>query len=686
MHRYLSALPLLLLLLLAAPCADAAESAPVVSPRATATLISDTDTVQPGQPYRLALRLRLAPGWHTYWRNPGDAGVAPDLTLTLPPGVTAGPISWPVPQRQREETLLTYGYDGEVVLPVTVSGGPGTITAVATWLVCEKLCVPEEGSFSLDLPPGTPGPAAQAALFTATDARMPRPAPWPARIAPDGVLRIDADGLGPDSVADAWFMPDVNDVIAASAPQVLRVSAGRVALALKPGSVFKPGGPLAGVLVLKDRAGGETALAVAAAAGPFEVDPPATPGLLHLLALAFIGGLILNLMPCVFPVLAMKAMALTRLAGQARSDGRKHAAAYATGVVATLLAVAFGLLAVRAAGGAAGWGFQFQSPVFVAAMALVLFAVGLNLSGVFAFGGSVGVGQSLAGRHGMAGSFFSGMLAVLVATPCTAPFMSVALTAGLAGSTGVTLGVFAALGAGLAAPYVLLAFVPQLICSVLPKPGHWMDVLKQAFAFPMYGGAIWLVWVLSIESGPPGVLAALVAIGLVAVAGWLIGLTQRGTLAERSTGHRWVKLAAALCVLAALGAVAGLTVAEGPPALAGASPDGGAEAFSPARLAELRAAGKPVFVNMTAAWCVSCLVNERIALSRAPVQAAFAQGGIVYLKGDWTRQDPAITAYLRANGAVGVPLYVFYPAGNKPALILPQILTPSIVLDAIGAV
>jgi thiol:disulfide interchange protein DsbD len=313
-------------------------------------------------------------------------------------------------------------------------------------------------------------------------------------------------------------------------------------------------------------------------------------------------------------------------------------------------------------------------------MALVLFGVGLNLSGVFGFGGSVGLGQSLAGRQGLAGSFCSGMLAVLVATPCTAPFMSVALTAGLAGSTMVTLGVFAALGAGLACPYVLLAFVPRMTCALLPRPGAWMDVLRQGLAFPMYGGAIWLAWVLSIESGPPGVLALLIAAGMVGMAGWLLGLAQSGT------GGRIGRGLAAVCVVAALIPIAGLTVAEGVPTLAGGTPAaGGAEAFSAARLAELRAAGRPVFVNMTAAWCVSCLVNERVALSRAPVQAAFARGGVVYLKGDWTRQDPAITAYLRANGAEGVPLYVFYPAGNKPAVILPQILTPSVVLEAIGA-
>ncbi len=664
MHRLFALLALLLL----APAAHAAESTAVTSPRATVTLISETDQVLPGQPYRVALRIRMAPGWHTYWRNPGDAGVTPEIAFTLPPGVTAGPIAWPTPHRQPEDRLMTFGYDGELVLPLTISGGPGPITAEATWLVCANVCVPEEGKFSLDLPAGPAAPSAQAALFKAADARMPRPAPWPARIAPDGVLRLNGEELGPDSVADAWFMPTTPDTIAPSAPQRVDISAGKLALAMQPGTAFKPATGLAGVLVLRDRGGTETAYDLAAAPGPLEAD--AAPFWPRILALAFLGGMFLNLMPCVFPVLAMKAMALTCLAGQARSEGRRHAAAYAGGVMLTFLLVAFALVGLRAAGAAAGWGFQFQSPVFVAAMALILFAVGLNLSGLFAIGGTVGAGQSLAGRQGLAGSFFAGALAVLVATPCTAPFMSVAVTAGLAGSPLATAGVFLSLGAGLAAPYVLLALLPRITCALMPRPGRWMDVLKQAMAFPMYGAVVWLVWVVSIQSGPQGVLLVLSGLVLMALAAWLLGLAQR-------SGGRIGRVLAAVAVLAALGLTGGMNTVEG------AVPVSGAEPFTAARLAELRAAGKPVFVNMTAAWCVSCLVNERVALSRDTVHAAFATQGITYLKGDWTRQDAAITAYLRSQGADGVPLYVFYPAGGGAAVQLPQVLTPGIVLAAI---
>ncbi len=657
---------LLLLAFLFPHFALAAESAAVMSPRATATLISETDAAAPGQPYRVALRLRMAPGWHTYWRNPGDAGVAPELTFTLPNGVTAGAIAWPTPARQPEDTLMTFGYQGELILPVTLSGGPGPVELTATWLVCNNICVPEEGNFRLDLQAAPPRPSREAALFAAADARMPRPAPWPARIAPDGTLSLTGAEFG--AVAEAFFLPEQPELIAASAKQPLTEKPGGLALALHPAAAFKPDAPLAGVLLLRDRGGAETAYTLTATPGPAEAPEG---GLLHVIGLAFLGGLILNLMPCVFPVLAMKAMGLARMSGLARGAARRSAAAYAVGVMTTFIVIAFALLALRHAGGAAGWGFQFQSPVFVSGMAIVLFVVGLNMSGVFHIGRSIGAGQSLAGREGLSGCFFSGALAVLVATPCTAPFMGVALTAGLAGTAFTTVAVFAALGAGLAMPYVLLASIP-FCARLVPRPGRWMDVLKQALAFPMYGAVVWLVWVLSIQAGPQGVLLVMAALTLVGFAAWAFNL-----------GPRFGRGAAALALAGAIIAVAGVTSSEG--GVAERAVASGAEPFSTARLAELRAAGTPVFVNMTAAWCVSCLVNEKVALSREPVHAAMAAKGIAYLKGDWTRQDPAISEFLRSQGADGVPLYLFYPRGGGQPVQLPQILTPGLVLAAIAA-
>ena len=395
-------LAVLPLAVLAAMPAQAGESAAVRSSRASVTLVSDTDAARAGHPLRLGLRMRLAPGWHTYWRNPGDAGVSPELTLTLPAGATAGDLQWPTPVRLPEGPLMTYGYTGEVLLPVAVTPGPDPlhVEASATWLVCEKICVPEEGSFTLDLLPGVPAPSAQAPLFAAADARMPRPSPFPATVAPDGTLTLRGAGLSAATVREAWFLPGAEGAVENAAPQRLAAGDGEVSLALKPGQTNAAAAGLAGTVVLRDPGGQETYLDVAAKPGAAP-SAAATVPLAQTLLLALIGGLLLNLMPCVFPVLAMKAMALARMSGAALGEVRRHALSYTAGVMVAFGALGGALLALRTAGGVAGWGFQFQSPAFVAAMAWVLFAVGLNLSGVFQVGGRLaGAGQGLASRWG----------------------------------------------------------------------------------------------------------------------------------------------------------------------------------------------------------------------------------------------------------------------------------------------
>jgi thiol:disulfide interchange protein len=654
-----------LLMMVAAFPAWALESAPVSSKRAVATLVTDTDAMQPGKPFRVGLRLRMADGWHTYWKNPGDAGVPPELTIE---GATQSPIDWPTPRRVAEGAVMTYAYTGEVLLPVTVTAATGATKAHAQWLVCKDICVPEEGDFSFNLPQGTPGPSAQTGLFVEHDRAVPRPSPWTARISPDGTLFVQGPELTTATVTDAWFIPDQPDRIQDDAAQPLSVRAGGFTLALKRAKGFDAASNLSGVLSVRDRAGMQADVVVSAVPG--QPPSPAMPPLSQILVFAFLGGLILNLMPCVFPILAMKAVALARHAGR----GHGHAVSYTAGVLLTFVALAGALLAARAAGTAAGWGFQFSSPVFVAAMTWLLFAVGLNLSGVFEVGGGLsGTGSGLASRHGVVGSFFTGLLAVLVATPCTAPFMGVAVAAGLAAPAAVTVLVFAVMGLGLAAPYVALASMPGL-ARLMPRPGRWMEILKQALAFPMYGGAAWLVWVISQEAGPNGVLAAVVGLVLVGFAGWVYGATQTATVQPKRFGQAMAMVA----VLAALAVLSGIAAAP-----VGAATEASTEAYTPQRLAALRAAGRPVFVNMTAAWCVTCLVNERVAISTDAVRKAFAKDDVAYLKGDWTRQDSAITAFLRENGRDGVPLYVFFPAGGGRQEILPQILTESEVLQVL---
>ncbi len=660
----------------AAPAqAQALESAAVSSPRAAVTLVTDTDQAATGHPFKAGLRLRLAPGWHTYWQNPGDAGVAAELSFDPANGTAAGPIEWPAPEKVAEGPLITFAYEGEVLLPVSVTPGEGptALRAHASWLVCKNVCVPEEGDFSLDLPVGQPAPSAEAPLFAAASARTPVASPYAAHIAPDGTLTLDADRPLTASVRQAQFFP-LGQGIDLAAPQRLSVSDGTLRLKLPTAAAFDPKIELGGLLILRDERGGPTYLNVTAAPGAASA-PSVTGTLPEMLLFALAGGLILNLMPCVFPVLAMKAVSLARMSGHDRGSVRAHAVSYTAGVVLAFTALGSGLLLLRAAGQAAGWGFQFQSPVFVTVMAWLLFGIGLNLSGVFAVGGGVaGAGQSLAGRGGHAGSFFTGALAVLVATPCTAPFMGAAIAGALVAPAGVTLLVFATMGVGLALPYALLAVAPGL-ARMLPRPGAWMDLLKELLAFPMYAAAVWLVWVVSQEAGSDGVLAVVAGLLLLGFAGWALGRAQAGVGLGRRLG-----LAAAVAGLVASGFLLPNIVPI--PATARAAAEGN-EPFTAVRLAELRAQGRPVFVNMTAAWCVSCLVNERVALSAQAVREAFAAHDVVYLKGDWTQQDPAISAFLREHGRDGVPLYVFYAPGQEPK-VLPQVLTPGVVLASLS--
>lgn len=705
-------------LLLAAQPAAAAESARQTSPRAAVSLVSDHASVAPGQSFRIGLRQQLAPHWHTYWKNPGDAGAPPDVALELPDGAAAGEIAWPGPDGIPVGPVRNFGYEGEIVLPipVTVPGSlaPGqtfTVRADANWLVCEKECIPESGRFQLDLPVAATPVAAQgevAAAFEATQARMPLASPWTARLADEGAalaLTVEGQDLSPASVSSAFFYPEEWGVITHAAEQPLVVEGGSLRLALEKGLAFNPQAGVAGLLALTDgggqtrwfelapalAAGGGTAGAADPAAGQAgTADAPAAAGVLdalplwQTLLLAFAGGLILNLMPCVFPVLAIKATSVARLSGGALREVRLSGLFYTLGVLAAFLSLAGLLLALRAGGAAVGWGFQFQSPLFVAAMVWLMLAIGLNLSGVFEIGASMaGAGQGLAAKSGHSGSFFTGLLAVVVATPCTAPFMGAAIGTALAAPPLVCLALFTALGLGLAAPYALLGVFPRL-ARLLPRPGGWMHRLRQVMAFPMYASAAWLLWVLAQQAGPSGLALALGGSLLVALAAWAFGIAQ-----QQGGGRRWlprgVAAASVLAALALLPQLAGVT----PAAVAASAPPQGAgtaaaEPFGGARLAALRQESRPVFVNMTAAWCITCLVNERTALSTAGVRQAFEAHGVAYLKGDWTNQDPEITEFLRSFNRDGLPFYAFYPGGGQDPVLLPPVLTESVVVNEIA--
>jgi thiol:disulfide interchange protein len=700
-------------LLAASLLAGAALAGPVVnSGHIESELVAQETGIAPGGTVYVALRQKIIPGWHTYWRNPGDAGEATKITWTLPAGWKAGDMVWPTPKTAKLGPLLDYAYEGEVFIPVPITaaadaqvGTTISLTAYVFYLVCEQVCVPEEAKLSLLLPV-VAAPAADPKWGPVVGdvlAKAPKPAGLKAVFKLDGqTLKLAVTG-GPLKGADmagAYFFPYSPKAIEHAADQGVDRGPEGLTLSLKPGYDFVGGGTapaeVAGVIATKTGAWEITATpgeppATAAGMGPPPADKAApdgkvSGGLAGALLFAFVGGLILNLMPCVFPVLSMKAASL---AGHAHDVGktRLQGLVFLLGVVTTFLALAGLLLAVRAGGAAVGWGFQLQSPLVIAGLGLLMLLVALNMSGVFEIGTSVqNVGSGASAQGGATGAFFTGALAVVVAAPCTAPFMAGALGYALTQPTLVSLAVFLALALGFAAPFVAVAFVPGLL-KLLPRPGAWMDVLKKGLAFPMYGAALWLTWVFAQQSGPIALGQLLTAGVLAAFGAWLYGLAQNRRAAGK--GGMVSMIIALLALAGAIALAASAALAAQPPVAAAtgeAAPSGPgltAEAWSPEKVEALRAEGRPILVDFTAAWCVTCQVNEKVALSGSKVAEAFKARNAVYLKADWTNRDPVIAKALAEFDRVGVPLYVVYPKNGGAPVILPQLLTEGMVIEAI---
>jgi thiol:disulfide interchange protein DsbD len=591
---------------------------------------------------------------------------------------------------------MNYGYEGDVLLPVALTAPanarPGekvSLNARASFLVCAEICVPEDADLSLTLPvtattaPQDPkwGDQIEMVLMAA-----PKPAALTAAFqpGPKGVsLAVTGAVLKGADLADAYFYPFESTVIDHAARQAIERGPEGLTLTLAPGYGFQGGRTpqaLAGLLALDGRAYEITAAPGAPPPGASGLGPPpaksaggANLGLAAAAFFALLGGLILNLMPCVFPILAMKAASLAGHGGE-RAEARRQGLAFGAGSVLTFVVLAGGLIALKAAGSAIGWGFQLQSPPVVAVLALVMLAVALNLSGLFEVGTSLqGAGSGLASRGGTLGAFFTGVLAVVVAAPCTAPFMGPALGWALTQTPAAALVVFLALGIGFAAPFVLVAFAPGLL-SRLPRPGPWMELFRKALAFPMYGAAAWLAWVLAQQAGAEDLAKLFAAAVVVAFAAWLLGLAQR----RAAAGGRARGLAVGAGLISALALAAVVWPQDKAAELE-------AEPYSPARVAELRAAGRPVFINYTAAWCVSCQVNDKVALSTHAVASAFDRHKVAYLKADWTKRDATIAAELASHGRAGVPLYLVYGIHGGEGVILPSILTPDIVVKAVEA-
>ena len=624
--------------------------------------------LRPGATAWAAISQHIAPGWHTYWRNPGETGEATALTWHLSRGTTAGDIAWPTPRTFADGGVVSYGYSGEatMLVPLTAAANAkaGKAHVDVFLLECEHVCIPAQIGADLDLDKASGSPA----MFAAARAALPKPFPgeaWVRREGGDVVVKLSSPLLQAEAAARASFIPATADVVDTEQPGTTRTAGEILTWRAALRRRAKPFQAFEGVLDIP-QVGTFDVRAVPMAPAAASAVPAIASTLFGAMLMAFLGGMILNLMPCVLPILSMKALALAQSGSSTalRRDGRY----YFAGVVASFAAMAAILLALKAGGAALGWGFQLQSPLAVLALALLTAAIGFNLLGTFELPLILtGTGDGLTRRDGGWGAFFTGALAVVVASPCTAPFMGAALGYALGRPPAEAAAVFLALGTGFALPFTALTAVPGLT-RLVPKPGPWMHRFKQALAFPMFATAIWLLWVLGRQTGAGGMALAL-AIGLgLSFALWLVPQLER----------RWQP-----GLFLAAFAAAAVTATQ----IGSAGPSGVWKPWSAQAVRSARLAGHPVLVDFSAAWCVTCLVNERTTLQDRDVDRRLRRSGIVTLKADWTNRDASIAGELSRFGRSGVPLYLLYPSdAQSGAIVLPQILTPAVLLRAIDRI
>lgn len=683
-------------------------------------LVSESTNVVPGETLWLGLRLTPSEHWHTYSRWQGDSGEPTRLLeWELPAGVIVGELLFPTPTWLPfpGSDLVTFAYEKEVLLPISIevpadfTGDTFEASTLAQWQVCDEICLLGETRLSISLPvEGSELHADESRQQAFTDARADLPvedSSLQAMFAVAGErisFSFQSDTAAFAAASNVWFFPESKRILK-PAPlrdlsinpvltQITHAQARRLQIENDAVdgvlAVQAPNGDITGYLVTAELATQEKLAAMTAltANGGNSDSSAGGPGLLMVMLFALAGGLFLNLMPCVFPVLSLKVLSFASKGQAAHSEQRGHGLAYTAGIIVTFMALASVLLALRAGGEAVGWAFQLQSPWFVAILIYLFFTMALSLSGVFEFGTSLmGVGDQLTKKSGYKGSFFTGVLATAVASPCTAPFMGAALGFALSQSWFVAMIVFASLGLGMALPFLILSFSPGLL-KYMPKPGAWMNTFKEFMAFPMYATVLWLLWVLGMQVGVNGMAIVVASCLSIAFGLWL--LRQRAT-----AGPFWSNVNALVCAIAIVGAFWALRsptfLAHQGSAVAGVSAmeaheEVNYEPFSAAKLAELQSQGKPVFINMTAAWCITCLANEQTTLSTARVSQALIDNDITYLKGDWTNQDPEISHILDQFNRPSVPLYLLYPGNGAEPVILPQILTPSIVVDAFNKI
>lgn len=709
-------------LLLAAAALELAAPTPALaqfagSPRnIEVDLKAETTSPSPGQRLRVAFLMNAKPGWHGYWINPGESGAAPTVQWTLPAGASAGELKHPTPKTLTVAGMVSYVHEEQyaltshINLPRSIAAGTTLpISATLNWLACsDQACVPEKKTLSLNLTVGDGKVAPEARRqFASFETKVPRGTASQGAVAVrDGKLHLSVAAPPGANLAAARVYALSNDYFEPSAPQSARLEDGKLVFSIptrlktapaKLDAVIAPGPgarsfamlatPALAPLPATSDVASEAAVdveapaisaplvqaetekvAIRAADTPLRETASQEPLVWAFLG-AVLGGLILNLMPCVFPILSLKALSISR-SGETEASAKRETLAYTAGAIAVCLALGAALIALRSAGTQVGWAFQLQDQRVILVLLLLTFAVGLNLAGVFELRG-LSFGNKLASRAGASGAFWTGGLAAFVATPCSGPFMGAALGAALLLPPASALLVFAGLGLGLALPFLVIGYVPALRTR-LPKPGPWMNSFRRVLAVPMFVTSIGLAWVLGRQSGVDGMTLGLISAALVAFGLWLLGRRQ-------VLGASRPLMTAAPLVIIGLSAVFLLPLT--PPLQANGLQDAGSsrtEQFSPARLAELRARNVPVFVDFTAGWCLSCKVNDKLAIDTARTKKAFAEAGVVTLVGDWTNGDPTITKFLADHQRNSIPYYLFYAPG-KAAKELPQILTPALL-------
>jgi len=713
LYRLLTVISLVVLSFASVPDAAAARAGHV-----KASLVAADTSVRPGQSVTVALRLQHDPHWHTYWKNPGT-GLPTEIKWTLPPGWIVGEIQWPAPLilKDKAGTVVGNGYEGELFLPITLTapanaaaGSRAELKAAVDWLECEEVCVPGSADVSLVLAANTDAPAADPTWgekVRATVAALPRPDPaWAVKAGRSGkVITLHLAPTGKEAgrpAPRALHFFNAENVIAFDQPQKVAADGrgGFVVTMTVAAEAPADAKKLVGVLISEAGWNGNTAqrgLPVDVELGSTLAAVSNPPGgssgpaggaaaaggnsFAATLALALMGGLILNLMPCVFPVLGIKILGFVNQAGHQRSKIVAHGLVFTLGVLLSFWTLAAVLAILRAGGDQLGWGFQLQSPAFIYALSVLLLVFALNMSGVFEFGlRATAVGSDLQSKTGYAGSFFTGVLATVVATPCSAPFLAPALGAALAVSTAESFVIFTVIALGLAMPYLLLSIFPQAV-KLLPRPGAWMETFKEFMAFPLYATVGFLVWVLAAQTSDEGFLYALFSLVLVAMAVWMYG---RWT----APGAKPARVRFGIGSLIVVGLL-GLWI--GWPKSATASSDVTANAaptitwapWSPEEVARLRGEGRIVYVDFTARWCATCQTNKKLVFSSDEVLRTFAQRKIATLRADWTSKDPRITAELAAYQRSAVPFNLIWAPGKDAPIILPELLTPGIVLDAV---